>query len=196
MPIHGLTVAGNATTGAGVDRVSRKQIAAQWGVTTQRIDALVKEGRLRPDAKGLILQSEVDEVRATLNPANVAKEREAKALGGQRLDEQDRSSPITKARIAEAVFRAKQRELIVKQMSGALVDRSEVRVQGYEAGRAFQQTMLAFPDRLSAEIATSIVGLEQSKIEAAIRVILDREVRRVLGDLVKSLEGVAAAEAE
>jgi hypothetical protein len=172
--------------------ITRKELAAEWGVSPQRIDTLIRKGDLTPGKDGLIDRDAAAALRATMNPGNMAKEAEAKALGGQSSERQSQNSPIVQARTADAVYRAKQRELIVKQLTGELVDIQRVKVEGFEAGRAVQQSLKVLPTRLAGAIAAQVAGRPIKEIESIVRSIIEAEVKRIVSDLLVALEQIAA----
>jgi phage terminase Nu1 subunit (DNA packaging protein) len=172
-------------------RVSRKELAAHWGVSTQRVDALVSSGALVPDDEGRIDRDAADQVRAGMNQNNAAKEAEAKALGGQRADQQNQNHPLVKARTMQAVFKARDAELEFKKKSGEVVSTAEVAAQAYEAGRIVQSHLRAFSARLTSELAV-FCGLPPAEAQVKIREALDRDVRAVIADMQTALSKLGA----
>lgn len=171
------------------DKLTRKELAAAWGVSVSYIGKLVRTGSVR-EIGGRIDRAEADQARAAMAPAMVAKEAEAKALGGQANTQQAGGTDIVRARTAEAVLKAKHRELIVKRMSGALVEISSVRSQAFEAGRAVTAVLKAIPARNANMITARISGLPPKEAEAIVKEILEGEVRRIADDLVAALEKI------
>ncbi len=169
------------------ERVSRKQLATLWDVSTQRIDTLVNEGKLITGEDGLIDREQADVIRASMNPARIEADRLNKELGGQ--GRQNPNHPLVQAKTMEAVYRARNAELDFKTKSGELIPAKTVKDEGFEIGRFIQQRLLAFPSRLSAELAT-LAALPQAEIEPAMRAVLTREVRSLVTDLVTSLDQV------
>lgn len=171
------------------DRISRKDLAEEWGVTTQRVDKLVSEGKLIVGDDKLLSRAQADAVRRSLDPSLVEKEVIAKAVGGQTASVQDPSHPLVKARTMDAVFRAKSRELQFQKASGAVVAMAAIKTEAFEIGRALQQPLLAFPARLSAELAT-LAALPADQVEPAMRKVLQREVKVLISNLIVALDQV------
>lgn len=169
------------------DRISRKELATEWGVSTQAVDRFVKDGRLKVGKDKLLSRSEAAKLRAGLSPSHVEKEAIAKEIGGQGNAQQNPAHPLVQARTMEAVYRAKSRELDFKKATGELVPIADIKTEAFEIGRALQQRLLAFPARLSAELAT-LAALPAEKIEMAIREVLHREVRAVVSDLIVGID--------
>ena len=167
-----------------MDRLSRKEIAAQWGVSTQRVDALVKEGRLVPGADKKFDPDEVAALRASFSPQHVMKEQAQKAAGGAA---DPRHAQFVQARTMDAVFKAKTRELQFKREQGVLVERAAVEAEGFEIGRILQQRIMAWPARMAAELST-LAALPDSKRTAAIRAALDREARVLVEEVAGELK--------
>lgn len=178
------------------DRVTRKQLAEQWGVTTQRIDAMIRQGMFKPGADKLIDADEANAARGTLNAGNVAKEREAKALGGQKSADQAPNNPIVQARTAEALYRARQRELIVKKLTGELVSSRRVKADAFEVGRIMGQALRVMPQRLAGQIAGAVAGRSPREVEVAAKAILEKEAKRIIADILKALEKVTEQKPE
>lgn len=165
--------------------ITRKDYAAEKGVRRQRVDKLVTDGRIKVNKDGLIDRAQAEKVWAELSPAHVEKEALAKEIASG--TPKGSESPILKARTLEAVVRAKQRELAYRREAGELVPVSEVKLEAFEIGRALQQRLLAFPARLSAELATQ-AALPSEKVEPSIRAILAREVRLIVDNLMTAID--------
>jgi hypothetical protein len=176
------------------DRLTPNELAKVWGVSRQAVDKQIKNGRLTVGADKKIARADADRVRLELNPNIAAKEAEARALGGQQSAQQDQSHPIVQARTMEAVYKAKQRELSFKLQAGALVPVQTIKNEGFEAARAARLHIMAIPQRLTAEIVTCL-SLPRDQVEPAIRRILEREAKAVLGNLIEALEQITAREA-
>jgi len=174
-------------------RVSRKDLAERWGVKRQAVDKLVRDGKLKPDKSGMIDLASADAVRAAMNPNIVAKEAEARALGGQRSDQQDVQHPMVKARLAREVLSTRIKDLEFRKLTGELISRAEVKGALFEVGRTVQQTLRTWPARLSGEIA-AMKGLSDREFYAAAEAIFDRETKKIVSDLTKALERIAATD--
>lgn len=169
-----------------MERLSRKQIAEMWGVSTQRIDALVKDGRLVPGADKKFDPDEVAAVRASMSPQHVMKEQAQKEVGGAA---DQRHATFVQARTMDAVYRAKSRELQFKREQGVLVERTAVEAEGFEIGRILQQRIMALPARMAAELST-YAALPEAERTKAFRAALDREARLLLEETAGELRNM------
>lgn len=168
-------------------RVSRKELAQRYGITTQAIDKLVKDGRLTPGADKKFDLDEADRVRSEQSARHIEKEQLQKDIGGQGAG--GVQHPLTQARTMEAVYRAKSRELAFQREKGALVERKAVEADGFEIGRILQQRVLAWPARMAAELST-LVALPDAERYEAVRKCLDREAKLLVGEIADEISRV------
>jgi ribosomal protein L16 Arg81 hydroxylase len=174
------------------ERKTRKELGVLWGISETAVGKMVRAGRMTQGDDGKIDLAEAQQARAGLNPNIVAKEAEAKALGGQQNAQQS-GHQMVQARTVEAVMKAKHRELVVKRLSGELVHINKVKAECFEAGRAAQQHIRALPQRLAGELKT-LFALPVAEIEPAIRQVLDRETRVILSNLIQALEEISVGD--
>ena len=171
------------------ERLSRREIAERWGVSKQAVDKVFKDGRLKAGDDGKADLVDVDRVRAEMNQANIAREAETKAIGGQQKGENGGQHPIMRVRLAKEAIDVKHRELKLKKLQGEVVERSEVKMLLFEAGRAIQNALKAWPARLSGEIAAHR-GLPEREFQQRVRTILERDTKRILSDMTVALESI------
>lgn len=168
------------------DFISKKQLADEKGVAYQRIDKMVREGKLALNEEGLISRSQAEEVWATLSPSHLENEAIKREVeGGASASPLDH--PLVKARTMEAVFRAKQRELTYKIDSGKYVPIEKVKTEAFDLGRSVQQKLLTLPARLAPELAV-LAALPADQIEPAMRKRMTDEVKRIISDLITGLD--------
>lgn len=170
------------------DRVSRKELAQRYGVTTQAIDKLVKDGRLKPGPDKKFDLEEADRVRSEQSAQHIEKEQLQKDIESESGGDA-KSHPLLKARTMEAVYRAKSRELAFQREKGALVERKAVEADGFEIGRILQQRVLAWPARMAAELST-LVALPDAERYEAVRKCLDREAKLLVGEIADEISRV------
>lgn len=93
------------------------------------------------------------------------------------------------ARLRKELALAQLRELELRQKSGELIEVESVRRMWFERGRTVRDLLLGLPPRLAASLAAE-------SDQAAVRVLLDREIRAALealsGDGTPPREGAAA----
>ena len=156
--------------------MTRKEVAAKWGVSRQRIDTLVNSGELVEGKDGLIDEAHADQVRAGQDPNRIDKEAVLKEVGGQANPQQKSNHPLVQARTMESVYRARYMKTRSERAEGKLVERDAVKAEAFELGRFAQQFLRSLPARLSPELAT-LAALPPSDVERAIRAVLERETR-------------------
>lgn len=156
----------------------RKDAAAELGITRQRVEALIKQGRLNESDEGWIdLDKARGEYEATLDPVRrqVYEESFGKAKPKAKAEPRRRpynvkrgatrvpasgSSPDDKqvkfelitladAKVAKESALAKTAELRLAQMMSTLLPRDEVKAKEFAVARMVRDRILAFPTRLA-----------------------------------------------
>lgn len=144
--------------------LTRRQIANKFNVSPQRIDELVKEGRLK------LVDSKIDEDQAqavwdAMSAARVQGERVAKLAraetpdGKPAVDDAGKVADLNAARVynqakaRRAVIEAQTSELRFKEASGRLVDRDRVKAEAYSAGKILATRLENLPRRVAPMLA-------------------------------------------
>jgi hypothetical protein len=91
------------------------------------------------------------------------------------------TTALRKAKIHQAVFSAKLRQLDYEVRRAELVEAHRVRAAQFALGRQIQQALIKIPNRVAGQVAT-MSG------EASIRRLLEEEIRDTLQQLVLELE--------
>jgi len=175
--------------------MTRKEVAAKWGVSRQRIDTLVNSGELVEGKDGLIDEAHADQVRAGQDPNRIEKEAVLKEVGGQANPQQKSNHPLVQARTMETVYRARYMKTRSERAEGKLVERDAVKAEGFEIGVFCKQACMALPARLAPELAV-LMSLPAGEVQRAIHAVLDREMRRFLQDLSEGLKQIPSSKGE
>ncbi len=151
------------------EAVTKAAAARAMGVTPQRMGDLVAEGKIGQRPDGLLDLDVVERYFATMDPADRAKGgKEAPQEDKRRIQEQD-------ARIADRVYRAKERELIYKTKAGLLVPKAEVEELARTAAKKFS----AYAENFPRSVAPLVVG----KTEAQIRDVLEKRLSQMIEEI-------------
>lgn len=178
-------------------RVTRNELASQWGVGRSRVDNMVRARQLTVGSDGLIDVDKANAVRAKMDPARMEQGKNAKISKAGTLPDEDDDAPpglsvvdggkgdpgaatLYKIRTAEAAARTKLAQLKVQQMMGTLVERAQVKHEAHAAGRLLQQRLLAMPSR----VAPMVVAATDA---AAVQLIIETEVKAVLSEFLEEL---------
>jgi hypothetical protein len=169
------------------DRITRKEVEQLWNVSQQYVARFISQGRLKVGKDGKLSRKQVDAVRATMDPEAITRGRENQASGEQPRQSGEAPSPMAQARAAEAVYKARQRELIVKKLAGEVVPVTQVKGDAFEAARSVTAILRVMPQRNAGLIAASVAGKSAKEAEVIVKGILEAEVRRILTDFTAAL---------
>lgn len=155
--------------------VSRKEAAAELGFSRQRLETLIKQGRVHETAEGIDIDRAKQELVSTLDPVRrqLYEETFGKAKpkakaeprrkpynvkrGAQRVraagsdDKQGELKLVSlnEAKVLRETALAKTAELKLGQMMSTLMPRDEVKAKEFAVARMVRDRIIAFPTRLA-----------------------------------------------
>lgn len=155
--------------------VSRKEAAAELGFSRQRLETLIKQGRVHETADGIDIDRAKQELASTLDPVRRQVYEEAFGKAKPKAKAEPRRKPYNVQRGARRVrpslgdekqgkfelvslndakalkesALARQAELKLGQMMSTLVPRDEVKAKEFNVARMVRDRILAFPTRLA-----------------------------------------------
>ena len=146
-------------------KLTRKQFAAELGVTHQRVTAMVKQG-LPLNADGTLSAKAARKWYAeNVNPSRRKSNRDDTGNASRRELEK---------------LKVERERLALKKDSGEVIDRAEIRKALFERARGERDSWIAWSSRMASELAAEI-GCDPGELFAT----LDREVRAHLDQLSK-----------
>jgi len=155
--------------------VSRKDAAAELGFSRQRLEKLIKDGRVHETAAGIDIEQVKHDLEASLDPVRRQVYEESfgktkpKAKAGPRrrpynvqrgvqrplsASGDDKQGKFELVSLNDAKFKkesalAHQAELKLGLMASTLVSRDEVKAKEFNVARMVRDRILAFPTRLA-----------------------------------------------
>jgi len=194
------------------ERLTRREVAERFGVTTQRISNMISKGELPVGSDGKIDWDVAQSIRGSFDPAKVQGQQFNKVVGGNAAGRKNaKAAPpasdkpgltvvsgggsggggnqFQQAKTLEAVFKAKSGELKYRQLAGQLVEREVVKHDAHSAGRMIQQRLLGVGNRLAPMIAPM-------DDLVAIRKLVDQEMREVIEQMQRELTALGREGAE
>lgn len=153
------------------ERLTRAQAARRVGVSRQRIDAIIAEGRLKEEG-ATVDADEVDAVWSTIDPDYAAR-RDAAAKPA--VDPKV-AALFNQAKTKKELLRVQELELNLKVKQGAFVPRQLVTQQAYAVSKLVTTKLQNLPRQMAPQLA---ILLEPAEIED----LLSKEVDKLLQDL-------------
>lgn len=170
---------------------NKTQVAAALGVSRQRIDALIKQGRIAITAKGIDIEKAKRDYAASIDPAKKAAW-EARKKAGSGTGSRPRlavdntaggetsapaSGTFNAARAEREQWNAKRAELDYKQRAGELIPRDEVRAKEFAVARKLRDRILGFPARLENWVTREAMKIITDECDALIRELQEDAAR-------------------
>jgi hypothetical protein len=149
------------------ERLSSQAIGDLHGVSRQRVDELVKEGKLTRGDDGKIDSDEAAAFWTNMDPAYVQRKATAAANreAGEGADKAQKPAEGTnadafhRARTAEAIAKAQQRRFDYETKIGKYVLREEVKRGGFKAGKLLGSKL----NNAANQLAPQLVGVKDVK---------------------------------
>ena len=166
------------------ERLTRGQAALRVGVTRQRIDELIKGGKLREEG-ATVDSEELDELWETFSPDHVNRDRNGKEMrGGGGAKVPNATAEIyNKAKAKSAIIKSQEAELDLKIKQGLFVSKQAVIQQCYSATKRITSRLQALPRQLAPELALLLSpGEVQDRLSKEIDALL-QDLRDGLSDL-------------
>lgn len=162
--------------------VSQSEAARREEVSQPYIAKLIKQKRLKTNAKKQVRLAELRAVRAfDLDPARGKhKPQKQSAPGGSPEQELPTSTGFTAARTRREEQMAYLAELDVRQRLGELVEWDKIEALNASTAVMIRESLLAIPDRLA-----SVLAAESE--EKQIRAMIDNEIRAALAHLAAGM---------
>ena len=182
--------------------ITQKELARRMGVTPQAVSKRVKAGRLTLLADGTLDPEMAErEWNATREPApsqTATSKPPAATVPAAARSEPSGSQPTTtrsstqpgatgtyaQAKTADALYKAKLRQIEFEHRSGTLVRSDDVEQHWYALAQAVRTRLMAIPQRLAAELAAT------DDIHR-VRLRLDEEIRTALEELAQDAQRFA-----
>lgn len=163
--------------------VDRKTAAAALEISRQRLEKLIKEGRIREEPRGIDLAKAEQDYATSLDPAKRASwlaSRRAKDVrrsrSGDQPDGVDGASELLSfadARTQKERAHAKRAELEYQIKAGFFVSRDEVAAKEFAIARKLRDRILGFPSRLASMVPADAMKIITDECEALIRELQD-----------------------
>ena len=154
------------------ERVSQAEFARRVGVSRQRVNTLVKKGRLVLHGKHLDYEESL-EALAFDDPTQPKK----MELGEERIETPNSRTPSYRdAKTMREVYLAQMAKLRFDEARGVLVSKNAVETEAFNLARVVRDSLLALPSRLREVLA-------DEKSPKKVHAILEREVRTVIAEL-------------
>ena len=181
--------------------VDRKTAAAALGVSRQRLETLIKQGRITETPKGIELEKAKRDYEATIDPAKKAawEARRKAAQGGRPKGSQtpraagprlavdntagDGETPdlfggnFNAARARREYWTAQKAELEYKQRAGELIPRDEVRAKEFAVARKLRDRILAWPARLANWVPPEAMKIITDECDTLVRELQEDAAR-------------------
>lgn len=148
------------------ERLSGNKLAARMGVSRQRVDELIGEGRLARGDDGLIDTDEADALWANMDPDYLQRKAAAEATraaneGKEPAEPEGRSQAeaFNRAKTADAVAKARSRVLDYEIKVGKYVLREEVKRGAFKAGKLLGSKL----NNAANQLAPQLVGIRDVK---------------------------------
>ena len=181
--------------------ITQRELARRMGVTPQAVNKRVKAGRLTLLADGTLDPDVAErEWNATREPAQsqtatstapVAAPATPKSgppdghpTGAKASSPPASAGTYGQAKTADALYKAKLRQLDYEHRSGTLVRSDDVEQHWYALAQAVRTRLMAIPQRLAAELAAT------DDIHR-VRLRLDEEIRTALEELAQDAQRFA-----
>ena len=184
--------------------VDRKTTAAALGVSRQRLEKLIHQGRVVETAKGIDLEKAKRDYAASIDPAKKAAweaRRKPKPgrprttpppTAGPRLAVDNTSDPddtsdlfggnFNESRARKEHWAARRAELEYKQRAGELIPRDEVRAKEFAVARKLRDRILGFPARLANWVPPEAMKIITDECDTLIRE-LQEDAARIAEDM-------------
>lgn len=163
--------------------VDRKTAAGALGISRQRIEKLIKDGRIVEEARGIDLDRAERDYEASLDPAKraawLASRRSRDVRRSRREgDEPDEAQQgdllsFADARTAKERAHAKRAELEYQIKRGFFLPRDEVAAKEFAIARKMRDRILGFPSRLASIIPADSMKILTDECEALVRELQD-----------------------
>ena len=166
------------------ERVSQSELARRIGVTRQRINALVKKGRLIVgEDKKLGVEESLEALRVTDDPSQATR----MSLGKVEPDKEDESEVralIAKgktptygdAKTMREIYLARMAKLRYDEARGIVVERNKVESEAFALGRVVRDSLMVIPSRLREVLSATDDPKEVHRL-------LERELTSVIKEL-------------
>lgn len=166
------------------DRLTKAEVVERQGVSRQRVEELVKEGRLLVGDDGKFDSDDVDACWSNMDPAYLARKAAAEANAkAEKPKEGSQADTYHKARTAEAVTKAQARQLDYQIKAGKYVKRDEVKRGAFKAGKLLAAKLNNAPNQL----APQLVGLKDARAAHEILQNFMAQLARDISDELASL---------
>lgn len=165
------------------ERLTRAQAAERKGVSRQRIDELINEGKLREE-RATVDADELDELWNTFDVSYTARHHAGKAARAPIDEEESRLRKLlNKAKTQDAVLKAQEREIELKVRRGQLVDKQMVTQQAYTVAKKASTQLQNLPRQLAAQLAVLTDPAEVEEVLARSINTIISEIRNELASL-------------
>ena len=166
--------------------VKRAEAAERIGVSRQRLEKLIKQGRIIETDQGVDLDSAiayrsvtidtVKELAGTARPPATA----AAARSVAKVKTDDDGKPVVDfaaAKTKREINNAALAELRYLEMAGKLISADEVKAKEFEVARKLRDRLLGIPARIQNFITPQAMQVVTEEIEAAIKELQEDAAR-------------------
>jgi transcriptional regulator with XRE-family HTH domain len=174
--------------------ISQSELARRLGVSRQAVQARVKAGRLtllkdgtldertalaewHATKRPVVQAADPDDVPEDPRPSVPAGSRQVRDPGSPGSQQ---AGTYAQAKTADALYKARLRQLEYEVKSGALVRAEDAANRWFERARAVRERLLAIPVRLAPEVA-AMTDIHE------VRRRLDEEIRIAIKELVDEI---------
>jgi len=162
--------------------VSRRQCADALGITRQRLEKLIKQGRIEETARGIDLGAAKLAYESTTDPAkraayeSVAPEAPRRVRMGPTSvtdTETGKTIDFATARTEKELANARRAQLEYSIKSGAYLPRDEVVAKEFAIARKVRDRILGFPARIANFVPAAAMASVVEECEALVRELQD-----------------------
>lgn len=157
------------------ERLTRAEAAKRQGVSRQRIDELINDGKLKEE-RATVDSDDLDALWAAMDPDYVARHRMGKAGKPVDPEAEKLGSLFNKAKTQKEVLRAQELELNLKIKRGQFVDKQQVTQQAFTVAKLVATRLQNLPRQLAPQVAVLLKAEECEEVIA-------REVARIISDM-------------
>lgn len=165
-------------------QLSRREVAERLGISRQRVEKLIREGRIVETPLGIDFEKAKASYLATLDPAKRAVYEE-KAGGAKKRDYARTGADETKdddtgqimnfaqARTRKEMANADRARLDYQIKAGQFISRDEVRAKEFEIARKLRDRLLGLPSRIANFVPPDAMKIITDEVDDLIREMQD-----------------------
>jgi len=153
--------------------VSRRKVAEALGISRQRLEKLIREGRIDETPAGIDLEKAKAQYEASLDAGRRAAYDAGRTGDLAAVPGQGPVVSFAEARTRKELAHADRAELDYKIKAGLYILRDEVRAREFEIARKLRDRILGLPARIANFVPAEAMTVIVDECEALIRELQD-----------------------